>query len=61
MTKLTKEQEARRAFVQAALDAQADVERTGVVYPSDEVHAYFLARAAGKSAPKPKPIIRKPR
>ena len=45
--------EARRAFVQQALDARSAVEESGVGYDAHEVHAYMTARARGRRAERP--------
>jgi predicted transcriptional regulator len=47
--------ERRRAFVRAALEAEREVDKTGVVYDAVDVHRYLRARAAGKRAARPKP------
>jgi len=46
--------EKRRAFLESALASEAEVERTGRVYKSDDVLAWFVARSSGKKAPKPR-------
>jgi predicted DNA-binding protein len=46
--------ERRREFIEQALAADAEMERTGMGYPLEEVHAYFRARAAGKKARRPR-------
>jgi predicted transcriptional regulator len=48
--------ERRREFVEAARQSSADLERTGVLYTHESVFKYVKAIAAGKKAPKPKPI-----
>jgi predicted transcriptional regulator len=47
--------EARLAFVQDALDAEREVERTGEVYEAADVFAWLEQRAKGKRAPRPRP------
>lgn len=46
--------EKRRAFVESALASRAEVERTGRVYRSEDVHAWMIARASGRKVPKPR-------
>ncbi len=46
--------EKRRVFVEAALASEAEVEKTGRVYKSDDVLAWFVARSSGKKVPKPR-------
>ncbi|MBM3345666.1 MAG: hypothetical protein FJY55_04100 [Betaproteobacteria bacterium] len=46
--------EKRRDFVESALLARAEVAETGRVYKSEDVHAWFLARASGRKVPKPR-------
>lgn len=46
--------EKRRGFVESALLARAEVATTGRVYRSKDVHAWFLAKAGGRKAPKPR-------
>jgi len=50
--------ERRRRFVADARASAAEVEKTGLVYRSGDVHAYFLAKAAGGKARRPKPVQR---
>lgn len=50
--------EKRRRFVEDARASAAEVEKTGLVYRSGDVHAYFLAKAAGGKARRPKPVQR---
>ena len=47
--------ERRRAFVRAAVEAERELEKTGLAYDAAEVHRYLRARAAGKRAARPKP------
>jgi predicted transcriptional regulator len=53
--------EKRREFVESALASEREVEKTGLVYRSEDVHAWFIARTSGKKATKPQPYKRKPR
>ena len=46
--------EKRRAFVESALLAREEVAKTGRVYRSEDVHAWFLAKASGRKVPKPR-------
>lgn len=46
--------EKRRAFVEAALASEAEVETTGRVYKSEDVHAWMIAKASGLKVPKPR-------
>ena len=46
--------EKRSDFVESALAAEAEVERTGRVYKSDDVLAWFVARSSGKKVSKPR-------
>ena len=51
------ERSAKRAqFVAEALEAAAEVERTGRSFAGEEVHAYLRARATGKKHPRPSPV-----
>jgi predicted transcriptional regulator len=47
--------EARRAFMQQALDARKSMEESGVGYEASEVHAYLARRAESKRVRRPKP------
>ena len=46
--------EKRLAFVEDALEAERDMERTGLAYDAHDVHAYWRAKLAGKKPQKPK-------
>jgi predicted transcriptional regulator len=50
--------ETREAFIAEAEASAAEVDAGGPVYAAKEVHGYILARAAGKTAPRPKPVRR---
>jgi len=50
----TERAELRRKFVEDALAADADMERTGLGYEADDVKAYFEAKLAGKVARRPR-------
>lgn len=51
----TTAEERMQEFVAEALAADADIERTGQVYPADAVHAWLERLARGKKAHRPKP------
>jgi len=44
-----------RAFVEEALEADRDIERTGEVYAAADVHAWLARLAQGKKVRRPKP------
>jgi predicted transcriptional regulator len=44
-----------QSFVKEALAADADIERTGEVYRSADVHAWLERLAKGRKTPRPKP------
>jgi predicted transcriptional regulator len=44
-----------RDFVEEAVAADREIERTGEVYAADDVHAWLERIAQGKKAAKPKP------
>jgi predicted transcriptional regulator len=46
--------EKRKAFVAAALKAREHAMRTGKAYMLEDVRAYYVARAAGKKARRPR-------
>jgi predicted transcriptional regulator len=48
-------EEQMRALVKEALAADADIERTGESYKSDDVHAWARRIAQGVASPRPKP------
>ena len=48
--------EKRREFLKSARQSAAEFKRTGVAYAHSDVMRYFLKRAAGKKAAKPKPV-----
>ena len=48
-------EERMRAFVEEALAADRDIERTGEVYPARDVHAWIDRLARGKRIARPKP------
>jgi len=50
----TVQAEHRRAFVADALEARAELARSGTGFDAHEVHRYARARAAGKPARRPK-------
>ena len=43
------------AFVDEALQAEREMERTGLYYVAEDVFRYMSARAQGKTARRPKP------
>lgn len=47
--------ERSEAFLDDALRAERELERTGVHYPADDVFRYMTARARGKAARRPRP------
>jgi predicted transcriptional regulator len=51
----TAAEERMQEFVTQALEADADVQATGEVYPADAVHAWLDRLATGKKAIRPKP------
>jgi predicted transcriptional regulator len=57
--KATEEAEWMKSFVEDALAAQAEVERTGKAYRYEDLKQYWLAKAAGKKAVLPKMIKRR--
>jgi predicted transcriptional regulator len=50
--------EMREAFVAEAEASAADIDAGGPLYAAEDVHAYIIARAAGKSAPRLVPMRR---
>lgn len=48
--------ERRKTFIADARAAEREVEKTGLVYRSEDVHRYLRARAAGKKTAHPKPV-----
>jgi predicted transcriptional regulator len=48
-------EERMRAFVQEAMEADRDIERTGEVYAAADVHAWIERLAQGQKARRPKP------
>ena len=48
-------EEQMRSLVKEALAADADIERTGEVYRSEDVHAWARRLAEGVASPRPKP------
>jgi predicted transcriptional regulator len=52
--KATEEAEWMQSFVQEALEAKAEMERTGKAYRGEGVVKYLRAKAAGKKAAPPK-------
>lgn len=51
----TEREERLRSFVQEALAADADIERTGEVYRAEDVHAWLERLAKGQKTSRPKP------
>ena len=47
----------RLAFYEEARQSVAEYEKTGVSYGAKDVHRYFLARALGKQARRPTPLL----
>lgn len=50
--------EMREAFMAEGEAAAAEVDAGGPLYAAEDVHAYIVARAAGKLARRPRPIRR---
>jgi predicted transcriptional regulator len=50
--------EMREAFIAEAEASAADVDAGGPLYAAEDVHAYIVARAAGKRARRPLPVRR---
>jgi len=50
--------EMREAFIADAMAAAADVDSGGALYAAEDVHAYIVARAQGRSARRPTQIKR---
>ena len=48
--------ERRRDFLESGSQAAARFARTGVAFPHQQALRYARARAAGKKAPKPRPL-----
>lgn len=51
----TTAEERMQEFVAQALAADADIERTGEMYPAKAVHAWLERLATGKKTRRPKP------
>lgn len=47
--------EKRRSFIEDARKSREEVERTGTVYSHEDTMRWFLAKAKGKPARKPRP------
>ena len=50
--------EMREAFIAEAEASAAEIDAGGPLYAAEDVHAYIVARAAGKPARRPKPVRR---
>lgn len=50
--------EMREAFIAQAEASAAQIDAGGPLYAAEDVHAYILARAAGKPARRPQPMRR---
>lgn len=50
--------EMREAFILEAEASAAEIDAGGPLYAAEDVHAYIVARAAGKMASRPKPVRR---
>ncbi len=48
-------EEEMRAFVEEALAADQEIERTGEVYRAEDVHAWIERLAKGRKSARPKP------
>jgi predicted transcriptional regulator len=55
IAKQTERAESRQRFLEDALEAEREVQETGVVYSADDVHAVLLARARGQKPPRLRP------
>ncbi len=50
--------EMRQSFINDAIASAAEVDAGGALYAMEDVQAYILARISGKTAKRPKPIVR---
>lgn len=50
--------ETRQSFVNDAITSAIDIDAGGPLYAMADVHAYVLARTAGKAASRPNPVVR---
>ncbi len=50
--------EVRESFINDAIASAAEVDAGGALYAMEDVGAYILARTTGKTAKRPKPIVR---
>ncbi len=50
--------EVRSGFIEDARRAAADIDRGAPLFAAEDVHAYILARAAGRVTRRPKPVKR---
>jgi len=50
--------EMREAFIAEAEASAAEIDAGGLLYAAEDVHAYIVARAAGKAARRPRPMPR---
>ena len=48
-------EERMRAFVQDAIEADAEIDRTGEVYAAEDVHVWLERLAKNRKAKRPKP------
>lgn len=48
-------EERMRAFAQEAIDADAEIDRTGEVYAAEDVHAWLERLAKNRKTKRPKP------
>ena len=48
-------EEQMRSLVKEAMEADADIERTGEVYRADDVHAWVARLSRGTATSRPKP------
>ncbi|MEO6023787.1 MAG: CopG family transcriptional regulator [Burkholderiales bacterium] len=48
-------EERMRAFAQEALEADAEIDRTGEIYASEDVHAWLERLAKNRKTKRPKP------
>jgi len=62
LERATEREELHEQFIEDSLAAAADIDAGGPVYAGEEVHAYIIAKAAGRKVRRPKPIRgRRPR
>ena len=50
--------EMRQSFINDAIASAAEIDAGGTLYAMQDVHAYILARTAGKTVKRPKTTVR---